>query len=1007
METRKPKDYDLPTLKQPSLASLWIKKANKIRRPYAIPAAIMLCLVYLISLLIYPTTAREIHVSASGKGVIASEHVRRQPLAKRNLYTNATSSNPLTSSDLTWFIDNRECGQLDEGCFCETKPNRNRTSIRCRCDNETQVAHLKPPGLGPSGRRSSADSDIWIWKFEQCSKLILHSNFLSVMHGSQFQVEFNNIPTLVIHEFASAAGGIYSSHVSPNKMSISFNQCNIERVPTKTFPSFVNNIKFSRCNIKTLAPRFVRALTMDKVTIEHSKVVDIESDAFNSQTIIDSLHVEDTTISRIHTAGVASAMNKMLWLNSKIDFLEQDALNGSVATATLQNSEFTNVETNGFSLISWSRVIIINNTFTDVARRGIDLSRGDHNHIVEILDNSWEKVERDFISTGADDTPFISVKDNVFLQQCDCGNTFASYVTMNGSRRWFHEELLNNSRCPVSEEVLECLLVNEHINSTETNLLPYESLNLLCDSQVYMCINGVSEVGVDSEIDDETVPGRPQLPNRLRVLAYFIAAMGMFIIVSLIITMCVFLCRRKTPKKKSPPDSPLQDLEHAQGKKTVMSKSMSGGEYADIVFKHQNSGGRPRSMLLEDVEMEDKGVQTMPTELSNEVLEGLREKLSRPDSFWDAKETIDHLYDLIQVKELNSGLSSPPDVTMCNGQSTTASTARLLPSTSSSPVAQVTSAGVSVSIGGSDPIMLQTINTSASNVSSPVSDTPPPLPSTSPPSGMPQIQRYAQIRNKAKTSPLCEYADPSDSSMHIYSELTPNLETDSAGTTLTACSSNGKIPSPSHRSQSKDKSPVKSKFFGGPRSPFHNGPILCEYTEPKDVQSHVYAELANSSSQTKPQVSKSVTSSPVKTSSVKPKQPLLLSHSNTITIAVPPPPISIPHSSSFHSSPRLLRKLRENELSSSNPAIASQLSTPVKIIHVNDLESAISKTRLSSEKLKRSQSNADASCSTRSHLVSPLLNDSSGNGISKNDTQKRPLPSIPSWPNQNEAKSQL
>lgn len=793
-------------------------------------------------------------------------------------------------------------------------------------------------------------------------------------------------------------------------MSIQFNQCNIASLPTKTFPSYLNSIKFSRCAIKSIARRFIHALKMDKVTIEGSSIDNVDSEAFYSQTIIDTLTVDNSTVLSVSRDGVASAINKMVWTDSVIQVLQQDALSGTIANVKIENSEFLKVESAGFAIKSWSKVFLYNNTFAFVARRGIDLSHySEDNPSVEISDNKWGKVERDFIATGTGENPFVKVATNTFLQQCDCGNTFASYLTMNGSRLWFHQEILNNSRCPVNDQVLSCLLINGHVNSTETNLLPYDSLNLLCDSQVYMCMNDVSEVDVTT---DETVPGRPQLPNRLRVLAYFIAAMGVFIICSLLITMCVFLCRRKIPRKKSSPESPLQNLENAQGKKTAaMTKSLSGGEYADIVFKHHNNGSataRPRSTLLEDVEMEDKGVQTMPTELSSEVLEGLREKLARPDSFWDAKETIDHLYDLIQVKELNSGLSSPPDVTMCNGQSTTASTARLLPSTSSSPV-QMTSTGVSVSIGGSDPQLLP----NNSNDSSPVSDTPPPLPSTSPPTGVPNLQRYAHVRNKIKTAPLCEYADPSDSSMHIYSELTPQVPPDGKGRSP----SKEKLTSPKHASRNKESPSHKKSFLSPTRRLLHNGPILCEYTEPKDVQTHVYAELSHNSSTSSAGPSKSNTTSPSKTSSGNPspaKTPISHAHVNTITIAVPPPPISIPHSNSFHNSPRLLNRIRENELmSSSNPALHA-VTSPVKIIHASERDSPMDpkNQRLAtspSDKLKRSISNAEASFMSgrTTTAVSPFLKEASTAGSGGNDTQKRPLPSIPSWTDRNEGKSQF
>lgn len=48
---------------------------------------------------------------------------------------------------------------------------------------------------------------------------------------------------------------------------------------------------------------------------------------------------------------------------------------------------------------------------------------------------------------------------------------------------------------------------------------------------------------------------------------------------------------------------------------------------------------------------QDKGTQTLPEELSHEVLQSLREKLDDPEDYAEAREMIEHLYDLIRVEE--------------------------------------------------------------------------------------------------------------------------------------------------------------------------------------------------------------------------------------------------------------------------------------------------------------------------------------------------------------------
>lgn len=51
------------------------------------------------------------------------------------------------------------------------------------------------------------------------------------------------------------------------------------------------------------------------------------------------------------------------------------------------------------------------------------------------------------------------------------------------------------------------------------------------------------------------------------------------------------------------------------------------------------------------VPMDDKTTQTLPEELTKELLENLREKLEDPENYVEAREMIEHLYELIKVEE--------------------------------------------------------------------------------------------------------------------------------------------------------------------------------------------------------------------------------------------------------------------------------------------------------------------------------------------------------------------
>ena len=572
---------------------------------------------------------------------------------------------------------------------------------------------------------------------------------------------------------------------------------------------------------------FIKALRLRNVIFDNTSVSLFSPNAFYENTVIQYFEVSHSTFATLESHSIASGISRLHWADSTFQLLQTNSLSAHVASATVERSHFATLHSHAISLHDWTQLSLLDNTFSIVKAAGLDLTH--HNPPSNpsspclLSGNVWDEVEQDFIVTGTTNNPLlVQVRNNTFLQQCDCGETIATLVSLEGSKSWFHDQLVNNSVCAVSEKAAVCLLsvqkseqeeyigdedsdssVNPNVLIVRKNVsdsgffLPFANLSTLCSDQVYMCMNHIEDV--------TNVVVSPQLPNRLQILAIFIGSLAVFIVLSLLITMCVFLCRGGGSSGRGQKAHMLDASISDSTKETSMPSSSSGGhggrtlmrngstsdmlrkststhgdmmnDYGDMVYRmmsSSSSGGaggssstarRRSALLLEDVEMEDKGVQTMPTELSTDVLEGLREKLSGTESFWDAKETIDHLYDLIQVKEKNRLLSSPPDVTISCEKSS----------------------------GPAD----EGVNNASTNTNSQT------------PVGV----RYAQIRPKQKGAAVCEYGDPSDSTTHIYSELTPHQ-------------------------RGEDRLPPAV-----PNNVHMRFPPVCDYTEPKDAQSHVYAEL--------------------------------------------------------------------------------------------------------------------------------------------------------------------
>lgn len=70
----------------------------------------------------------------------------------------------------------------------------------------------------------------------------------------------------------------------------------------------------------------------------------------------------------------------------------------------------------------------------------------------------------------------------------------------------------------------------------------------------------------------------------------------------------------------------------------------------------------PNYYSEELVRVDDKTTQTMPEELTKELLENLKERLDNPENYDEAREMIEHLYELINVEESLSENAPRPQI---------------------------------------------------------------------------------------------------------------------------------------------------------------------------------------------------------------------------------------------------------------------------------------------------------------------------------------------------------
>jgi hypothetical protein len=600
---------------------------------------------------------------------------------------------------------------------------------------------------------------------------------------------------MVMIEFSDDGSSSY-------KTSVLFNDCGIINVPPKSFPSYLNTIKFLNCKIGILSSKFIQSLRMDRIIFESTVVDEIQSEAFYDNSLIDYLTAQKSRFKKIHPMAVASGIQHLTWTECEIDEIDSRGVNGAVGNLRIEKSVLHKVQPQGLSIYSWTLMSLINNTFTEVKKHGIDLTgpyeaTSSIQKPASLQGNTWVNVETDFVRTGSTDTPFVHVGDNTFKQLCSCETTFTSSLSLNGSRSWFHDEMFGNSQCPIDEKSRLCLSSEQNSSGVEIGYISYADLSRLCSPEIFMCL---------SEVSDVEVPVPTNGFPLLQVLAFGFGLLTFIIFVS--VCLCGICCNCKRHRKSTGKEDSNNEAGNGLScdlPRKEFVKTINPDQYSALNVKEPNltPSLRSRVALLKDVEMEDKGVQTMPAELSAEIIEELRGKLSNttPDSFWNQKQATYTINDMDALPPFP--LSSPPDVTICN------ETSEATPAnTNSSKSHNLSSDSLKLLLSPARrPIKLISSNNrgEARKSMSTFAQVP------SPPQHHPPAMGQAFPNNQC--------GDP------IYSELVAGqgMNNHPGGKLAGLLSLSSKIPNP-------HALPPTS-------------PMLCEYTEPRDFNSHIYAEL--------------------------------------------------------------------------------------------------------------------------------------------------------------------
>lgn len=363
----------------------------------------------------------------------------------------------------------------------------------------------------------------------------------------------------------------------------------------------------------------------------------------------------------------------------RLDEIETGAIDISAATVAFNNNEFQSLRNKAITLKEWSRIVIDQNLFKDLEEDAIVAD--------EIAKSTPKFSDLEFsfrgnriIKAAAGSLRFVTISQqasvarvgNIYFEKCcDCNikDWMREVTGKNTSASW----MMDSSYCIAGNWLEKCYKIPQGylLVKNFTNTICGPTGQITCKEPSEKPVPTVSPPSVGPHIYPrqnsyfDVEMSDPEQLEREKRLIVIVCIAAVFIIVAIILTSGVVYMRRRgvCPKLSSGPLmnfanswlSPSSGMTAATSARSI--SRMSVNEYAGL---------RPETRILdveseivnqEDLEgegfayTENKATQTLPEELTEEYLKDLRERLNDPDNYSQARDMIEHLYDLIKVEE--------------------------------------------------------------------------------------------------------------------------------------------------------------------------------------------------------------------------------------------------------------------------------------------------------------------------------------------------------------------
>lgn len=441
----------------------------------------------------------------------------------------------------------------------------------------------------------------------------------------------------------------------------------------------------------------------------------------------------------------------------RINNVQKNAISLIVANVNISDNKFVKIESGGINLSKWNALIIERNVFEDMSDIVAEPDENEaYKKIFKFTNNYMEKLDSESLHFMKNifklksDFHTSNYSYNHFNQICSCqiSDWLKSIFVVHGESELsvFLEQIEENSFCAVHRKCNNFIIQGHMQIPKYIDIYCNENKNVSCSDARNSIIKVISNLKFQYNFPPlvEENLFQKEMTNRLLLWLLFGIALALLFVVFLI-----FVCIKSRQKSqctniKNEITSCFTRFDRMFGNDGIDSASISRVSINDYNENHMlqettlnedNRTLRNADSLEELIDTADKATQTLPEELTKELLESLRERLDDPENYSEARETIEHLYDLIKVEEY------------CNMNNNNSARHQFNNDRSLENLYDVIQ----------QPLMHQGRNKKSM---------------VSVGTKVPSLEKLTQSSAYSK---LChEYFEPRDRTVHLYSELTPN-----------------------------------------------------------------------------------------------------------------------------------------------------------------------------------------------------------------------------------------